>query len=433
MFDLLAARFQMGVSLGFHIVFACIGMAMPLFMAVSHWKWIKTRDPIYYDLTKAWSKGVAIFFATGAVSGTALSFELGLLWPEFMKHAGGIIGMPFSLEGTAFFIEAIALGLFLYGWERLPEKIHWGAGVLVGISGLFSGLFVVSANAWMNSPTGFDWVNGQALNIDPMRAMFNERALNMGVHMLIASIAATGFAVGGLHAWLLLKDPKNKFHQYALKISLTFGAVASLIQPISGDLLAKETAELQPLKLAAMEAHFETQAGAPLIIGGIPNEDQETLEFAIEVPYLLSILAFGDPSAIVKGLKDFNKELWPNIKLVHFSFQIMVGIGTLLMLTSGLYFFLWWRRPHMILQGKFLKLCSWMTPLGFIAVEAGWFVTELGRQPWIIYGIMKTEDALTPMPGLWIPFTLFFTIYVILALVLVWLMKRQIESIPKYS
>jgi cytochrome d ubiquinol oxidase subunit I len=186
MTDLVAARSQMALSLAFHIIFTCIGMAMPLMMATAHGLWLKTRQPVYLDLTKAWSKGVAIFFATGAVSGTALSFELGLLWPGFMRHAGAIIGMPFSWEGTAFFIEAIALGIFLYGWNRVPERIHWLAGLVVGLTGLASGFFVVSANAWMNSPTGFDWLNGQAVNIDPWAAMFNDRMLNMGVHMLIA-------------------------------------------------------------------------------------------------------------------------------------------------------------------------------------------------------------------------------------------------------
>ena len=202
--DLFAARSQMALSLGFHIIFACIGMAMPLLMARAHYLWIKTRQPVYRDLTKAWSKGVAIFFATGAVSGTALSFELGLLWPGFMEHAGAIIGMPFSWEGTAFFIEAIALGLFLYGWDRIAEKIHWCCGLVVGISGLASGMFVVAANAWMNSPAGFDWIDGAAQNIDPWAAMFNDRMLGMGIHMLIASVVATGFAVAGLHAYLLL-------------------------------------------------------------------------------------------------------------------------------------------------------------------------------------------------------------------------------------
>ncbi|MCA9399701.1 MAG: cytochrome ubiquinol oxidase subunit I, partial [Candidatus Omnitrophica bacterium] len=197
MTDLLFARYQMTVSLGFHIIFACIGMTMPFFMAVSHWKWLKTGDKVYLNLTKAWSKGVAILFATGAVSGTMLSFELGLLWPKFMEHAGPIFGMPFSMEGTAFFLEAIALGIYLYGWKRIPPYVHWFFGLLVGIAGVTSGIFVVAANAWMNSPAGFDWIDGVAINVDPVKAMFNDAWFTQALHMTLAAFMATGFGVAG--------------------------------------------------------------------------------------------------------------------------------------------------------------------------------------------------------------------------------------------
>ena len=256
MTDLLAARLQMTISLGFHIIFACIGMVMPFLMVVSHWIWLKKREPVYYELTHAWSRGVAILFATGAVSGTVLSFELGLLWPTFMEHAGPIFGMPFSLEGTAFFLEAIAIGLYLYGWNRMPEWIHWASGAVVGVSGLASGFFVVAANAWMNSPVGFDWVNGQAINIDPIQAMFNAAWPSQSIHMAIAAFVATGFGVAGVHAILLLKDPRNRLHQAALIIALFFGASAALLQPLSGDYSAKDIAKRQPLKLAAAETMF---------------------------------------------------------------------------------------------------------------------------------------------------------------------------------
>jgi cytochrome d ubiquinol oxidase subunit I len=195
--NFMAARSQMALSLGFHIIFSCIGMVMPFFMAVSHFLWLKTGNPVYQNVTKAWSKGVAIFFATGAVSGTVLSFELGLLWPTFMKHAGPIFGMPFSLEGTAFFIEAIALGFFLYGWNRFNRWFHWFTGVVVGISGLASGILVVAANAWMNSPTGFDLIDGKYTNIDPIKAMFNPAWFSQALHMSVAAFAATGFCGGG--------------------------------------------------------------------------------------------------------------------------------------------------------------------------------------------------------------------------------------------
>ena len=271
-------------------------------MAVSHYQWIRTNQDVYKNLTKAWSKGVAIFFATGAVSGTVLSFELGLLWPTFMRHAGPIFGIPFSLEGTAFFIEAIALGFFLYGWDRFNKWFHWITGVVVGLSGLASGILVVSANAWMNSPDGFDFVNGQYLNIDPIDAMFNDAWFSQALHMTLAAFASTGFAVAGVHAAMILQKKNVLFHSKAFKIAAIFAAVAAILQPISGDFSAKDVARRQPAKLAAMEAHFHTQKSAPLIIGGIPDVKNKKVDFAIELPGMLSFLAHGDFESEVKGL-----------------------------------------------------------------------------------------------------------------------------------
>jgi len=427
--DLLAARLQMAISLGFHIIFASIGIAMPFFMALSHWRYLKTKDPLYLSLTKAWSKGVALFFAVGAVSGTALSFELGLLWPEFMKHAGPIIGMPFSWEGAAFFIEAIALGLFLYGWEKLPPLLHWFTGLVVGISGVLSAFFVICANGWMNSPQGFDWVEGMAANIRPYEAMFNRAALGQGVHMVIAAFVATGFAVAGLHALLYLQGHHRRFHLEALKIALLFGSVAALIQPISGDLLAKEVAVRQPEKLAAMESLFVTQRRAPLVIGGVPNVEERTVDYGIQIPALLSFLAHADLNAEVKGLDAFPREEWPPVLIVHIAFQIMVGLGSLLALIATLSLLGFWRWKKILEHPLFLKALVVAMPLGFIAIEAGWTVTEVGRQPWIIYKVMKTADAVSPMPGLVYTLILYVGLYLFLALLLVWLMKRQVTSL----
>lgn len=429
--DLLAARLQMALSLGFHIVFACIGMTMPFLMAIAEYKWIKTGQQVYLDLAKAWSKGVAIFFATGAVSGTVLSFELGLLWPTFMEHAGPIFGMPFSWEGTAFFVEAIALGLFLYGWDRLRPWVHWGTGLVVGISGVASGIFVVAANAWMNSPAGFDWVNGQAINVDPVAAMFNDAWLSQAIHMTLAAFIATGFAVAGLHAFLLLKDRSNVFHRKALKIALAVGAVAAILQPISGDYSAKDVAERQPAKLAALESHFETSTSAPLIIGGIPDEDNREVNYAIRIPGMLSFLAHGDINAEVTGLDQIPEEEWPPVLITHIAFQIMVGAGMLMMIVGLLFLFLYWKKRPQLYRRWFLWLVGICTPLGFIAVEAGWTVTEVGRQPWIIYGIMKTEDALTTMPGIQYSLYMICGLYLLLTGVVSWLMYRQVITLSK--
>lgn len=428
--DFIAARSQMALSLGFHIIFSCIGMVMPFFMAVAHYYWLKTNNVIYKNIAKAWSKGVAIFFATGAVSGTVLSFELGLLWPEFMKHAGPIFGMPFSLEGTAFFIEAIALGFFLYGWDRFNKWFHWFTGVVVGVSGLLSGILVVAANAWMNSPTGFDFVNGEYLNIDPIKAMFNDAWFSQALHMCLAAFVATGFAVAGVHALMIVKKKNVVFHSKAFAIAAVFACVAAILQPLSGDHSAKDVAKRQPAKLAAMEAHFHTQKNAPLIIGGIPDEKNKKVNYKLELPGFLSFLAHGDFQTEVTGLDSIPEELHPPVAITHYAFQVMVGLGTLMALLAIIYFIALWKKKKWLNSQWLLKLFVIATPMGFIAVEAGWTVTEVGRQPWIIYGIMKTADAVTPMPGIVYSFYLFTAIYISLAVIVIFMLYRQIKMVP---
>jgi cytochrome d ubiquinol oxidase subunit I len=428
--DFIAARSQMALSLGFHIIFSCIGMVMPFFMAVSHLYWIRTGKPVYLNITKAWSKGVAIFFATGAVSGTVLSFELGLLWPEFMKHAGPIFGMPFSLEGTAFFIEAIALGFYLYGWNRFNKWFHWITGVIVGVSGLASGILVVAANAWMNSPSGFDFVNGEYLNIDPIAAMFNDAWFQQALHMCLAAFVATGFAVAGVHALMILKKKNVLFHAKAFRIAAIFGTVAAVLQPLSGDISARHVAKHQPAKLAAMESHFETSASAPLIIGGIPDVENKKVDYAIEIPGFLSFLAFHDFNAEVKGLNDIPEENHPPVAITHFAFQVMVGLGILLVLISLLYFIALVKKKSWLEKRWLLKLFVVSIPLGYIAIEAGWTVTEVGRQPWIIQGVMRTKDAVTPMPGIVYSFYIFTAVYLSLAFIVTFLLYRQIKMVP---
>ncbi len=422
--DLLAARSQMALSLGFHIVFASIGIAMPFLMAASHWLYLRTHDPIYKTLTKAWSKGVAIFFAVGAVSGTALSFELGFLWPNFMKYAGPIIGMPFSWEGSAFFIEAIALGLFLYGWDRMSQWKHWGSGLVVGISGIASGLFVICANGWMNSPTGFEWNGGDPIHINPWAAMFNDAALIQGLHMIAAAFEAVGFSVAGIHALLWLRSGYS-IHQKALKIALLFGASAALIQPILGDFSAKSVARRQPVKLAAMESLFETQKRAPLLVGGLPNVDKGETYYGFEIPGLLSFLAHGRFDAEVKGLNEFPREEWPPVLIVHLAFQFMVGIGTLLAAIGLMSLYGIWKSSRWLNSPWFSKLLVVLTPFGFLALEAGWVVTEVGRQPWIIYGLLRTSEALTPRPGVSYSFSIYTIVYGFLAFVVAILLVRQ--------
>ncbi len=429
--NIFAARSQMAMSLAFHIIFAVIGIGMPLLMVIAEWRWLRSKDEVYLTLAKRWAKGTAILFAVGAVSGTVLSFELGLLFPKFMGSAGAIIGMPFSLEGFAFFTEAIFLGIYLYGWNRVSPKAHLFAGLMVAVSGLLSGVFVVIANAWMNTPTGFSLVDGKFVDINPIAGMMNPGAFPQTLHMTLAAYAATGFIVAGIHALMLLREKNNRFHQLALAIALTVGGIASILQPLSGDILAKTVAKNQPIKLAAFEGHFETETGAPLRIGGIPDEEAKTTRYALEIPFALSILAAGDPKATVKGLNDFPKDEHPPVAIVHFAFQIMVGCGMLMMAIAVWGAWRWWRSRQKK-TGKwfdeqwFLRALIIAAPLGFIALETGWVVTEVGRQPWIIYGIMRTADAVTPMPGLIVPFITFTILYLLLAIATAWLLYQQV-------
>lgn len=427
MSDLLAARAQMALTLGFHIIFASIGVAMPFLMALVHHRYLKTQDPELLRLTKAWSKGVAIFFAVGAVSGTLLSFELGLLWPKFMDRAGAIIGMPFSWEGAAFFVEAVAIGLFLYGWDRMPARIHWASGLVVGISGVLSAMFVVCANGWMNSPAGFDWNHGDPINIDPWAAMFNSAALVQGIHMVFAAFEAVGFAVAGVHAWAWLRW-RQPIDRTAIKYAFLVGAVAAILQPLVGDLAAKSVARRQPAKLAAMEAHFETMPSAPLIVGGIVDQDAGVVKYGFKIPKLLSFLAFADFNAPVKGLNEFPRDRQPPVAVVHYAFDTMVGLGTLLALIGAVGIFGFWRKQLWVEGPRFAKLLILCVPLGFVALEAGWVVTEVGRQPWIIYEILRTADAVTPRPGIVYSFVFYVGMYVALAAVVTILMVRHVRN-----
>ncbi|MEO5721264.1 MAG: cytochrome ubiquinol oxidase subunit I [Chthoniobacterales bacterium] len=428
--DFLFARSQMGMSLGFHIIFAAIGIGLPVLMAIAEAAWIRTGNPVYLDLAKRWARGASILFAVGAVSGTVLSFELGLLWPGFMAKAGAIIGMPFSLEGFAFFMEAIFLGVYFHGWDRLSPWWHWTSGVMVALGGVLSGVFVVTANAWMNAPAGFKIVDGKITDIDPVAAMLNPASAHEVIHMTLAAFVATGFAVAAVHAFFLLRDRQSEFHRRALGMALAVGCGCAPFQVWSGDYSARAVASLQPAKLAAMEGLYHSMKGAPLMIGGVPNDKTRTNAYAIQIPRALSLLVARDPGAWVAGLEEFPRADWPNVKLVHWSFDFMVACGFYLLACSIAAAWLWWRKRGLPDARWFLRSIVLAGPLGFLAIEAGWMVTELGRQPWIIYGVMRTKEAVTPMPGIAVPFISFTVLYLFLSVIVVVLLRRQFLEAP---
>jgi cytochrome d ubiquinol oxidase subunit I len=424
------ARSLMAMSLAFHIIFAALGIGMPLLMAIAEGMYLRTGQPVYLELSKRWSRGTAVLFAVGAVSGTVLSFELGLLWPGFMEKAGAIIGMPFSLEGFAFFTEAIFIGVYLYGWNRLSPFLHWLSGLAVAVSGIFSGIFVVTSNAWMNSPAGFKMVDGKITDIDPIAAMFNQASFHEVLHMTLAAFVATGFAVAAVHAFFLLRNPNSLFHRNALGIALALACVSIPLEILSGDHSARVVSRLQPAKLAAMEALYRTQTGAPLLIGGIPDDETRTTGYAIGIPRGLSLLLADNPNARVVGLEEFPQNDWPNVRIVHWSFDIMVASGMAMLALAVWSGWLWRQRRPPTGHPPLLRALVAAGPLGFVAIETGWVVTEVGRQPWIIYGVMRTQDAVTPMPWIAAPFVAFTVLYIFLAFIVFFLLRRQFLETP---
>jgi cytochrome d ubiquinol oxidase subunit I len=346
-----------------------------------------------------------------------------------MRLAGPIVGLPFALEGFAFFAEAIFLGVYLYGWNRVGPRAHLAAGLMVALAGTASAIFVVMVNAWMNTPVGYQLAaDGSLASIDPLRGMQSPNALEQALHMVVAAYAATGIAVAGIHAWMLLRGRNPEFHRRALAIALMLGAPAAVLQPISGDLSARTVAVTQPVKLASLEALWETQRGAPLTLGGIPDEARATTRWGIDIPSGLSLLAHHDPHAEVKGLKSFPRNDWPPVVVVHIAFDLMVALGTAMALVGLWVGWVALRRRDLTTQRRLLRSLALITPFGFIATEAGWVVTEVGRQPWVVYGVMRTADAVTPMPGLVVPMTLFTLVYILLGVIVVWLIASMVRE-----
>ncbi|MGK3981672.1 cytochrome ubiquinol oxidase subunit I [Sorangium sp. So ce136] len=428
--SLLYARAQMGLSLAFHMIFAAAGVALPLIMVIADALWHRTGDRDYLEFSKRMAKGTAILFAVGAVSGTVLSFELGLLWPTFMGTFGEVVGLPFSLEGFAFFTEAIFLGIYLYGRGKLPPKLHLLSGALVALSGALSAFFVILVNACMNDPAGFTMASGRPVDIDPIAAMFSPPWKHETLHGILACYQATAFVMTGIHALVLLRHPGSPLFRKAFAVTLAIAGVTALAQPFVGHFAAVEVGAGQPAKLAAMEAHFETSARAPLLIGGLPDVERREVDHAIEIPGGLSMLLHADPDAVVPGLDAVPRDEWPPVTATHLSFQVMVAAGSAMALLAVVAAVLAWRRRGIPDQRPFLWASVLVSPLGIVAMEAGWLVTEFGRQPWIVRGAMRTRDAVTPFPHLAAPFWMFTALYVFLGVVVTYLLVRQLRAAP---
>ncbi len=414
---LLPARNQMALSLGAHIILACFGMAMPAMIFVLHRMGLR-GDDVALELAKRWSKVAGVLFAIGAVSGTILSFEMGLLWPGLMEQFGDVIGLAFAFEGISFFTEAIFLGIYVYGWGRLPGRVHSLMVVPMIISGIAGSFFVVSVNAWMNAPTGFDIVDGEVVNIDPVAAIFNSAVWLQFLHMFFAAYMVAGFCIAGVYAVGILKGRRDRHHRLGLLVPLAFALPISLLQPTVGHFAGQRIADDQPIKLAAIEGLTETEARVPTVIGGVyqegPDGEGELVgEIEVPIPGLASFLAQNSFDAEIVGLDEVPVDERPPVNIVRFSFQIMVGIGTALMGLAAWAGWRWWKRRESFDEATwFLRAIAVSGPAAIVAMETGWITTEVGRQPWIVHGIMRTEDAVTDAGWVWLTLSVLVVVYV---------------------
>lgn len=413
--NLAPARYQMAVSLGWHIVVACFGMTMPAMIFLLHRRGLRGDDRAL-ELAQRWSKVAAVLFAVGAVSGTILSFEMGLLWPGMMERFGDVIGIAFALEGVAFFVEAIFLGIYVYGWGRLPGRTHSLMLIPITAAGVAGSFLVLSVNSWMNAPTGFRLENGEAVDIDPIAAIFSDHVWLQFAHMYLAALMVTGFVMAGVYAIRLLQGHNTYLHRLGLGIPLSFAIIATPLQPLVGHFAAQQVADDQPVKLAAMEALQTTTESANLEVGGLYLDGE--LAGAVEIPVdgLLSFLAHNRFDATVVGLDAVPADERPPVGIVHASYTVMIALGTALV---GLSAWAAWRTRRHGLIGLsnstwFLRAVVIAGPAAVVALETGWITTEVGRQPWIVQGIMRTEDAVTEASYIWVTFTGVAVVYTVM-------------------
>jgi cytochrome bd ubiquinol oxidase subunit I len=406
---LLPAREQMALSLGWHIVLACFGVAFPTMIFVLHRRGIVRDDPVALDLARRWSKVSAVLFAIGAVSGTVLSFEMGLLWPGLMGRFGDVLGLPFAFEGISFFVEAIFLGIYLYGWDRLPPRRHLLMLVPMGLSGIVGSFCVVSVNAWMNEPTGFRLVHGVVTDVNPWRAMFNDGVWLQFAHMWVGAFMLVGFVVAAVYAAGMLRGRHDPHHRLGFTVPFVFASVAALLQPAIGHVLGLQVGGRQPSKLAALELALTTESPSPERIGGVAHDG--SVHWALSIPRLGSLLAENSWSEPVPGLDTIPVQDRPPINITHLAFQTMVGIGLLLAAMVLLFWFLRWRGRDLLPRKGFQCFAIVAGPLAVIALEAGWVATEVGRQPWTVWRVLRTTDAASTNAGLWWSYLAVLVIY----------------------
>src|SRR5829696_2250033 len=422
--DAVLARQMQAMSLAVHIPIVCFGIAFPAMFLFVEGLYLRTRNATYKALAKRWSKVALILFAVGVITGTILSFEFGLLWPDFMASFGEVFGLAFGLEGISFFVEAIFIAIYVYGWDRLPRRTHFLCGVPIVISGFAGSFNVIAVNGWMNNPQGFDVVDGRVTNARPWDALLNDQFWHELVHMYVAGYIVAGFIVAGVYASAHLRGRRDPYHRTGLVVALSFATLASLAQGVVGDWAGRTVAESQPTKLAAFEGLPHTTKGAPFTIGGWYDARREEVRFGIEIPNMLSLLAKHEPTAEIQGLDAVPEQDRPPINVVRFAFQTMAAIGTMLAALAAVFLVTWWRRGRLPRSAWFYRAVMVAGPLALVALIAGWVSTEVGRQPWIVYGTMRTRDAVTASDGLEVGFAALVAVYVGVAIALAWLLRR---------
>jgi cytochrome bd ubiquinol oxidase subunit I len=418
---LLQARQMQAMSFIVHIPLVCFGIAFPAMVLFVEGLWLRTGDPLYKLLAKRWSKAMVLLFAVGVVTGTILSFEMGLLWPEFMATFGDVFGVAFGLEGFSFFLEAIFIAIYVYGWDRLPPRVHLATGVPIVITGITGSLMVIAVNGWMNQPTGFRIQGGEVVDIQPWTALFNNNLWHEFVHMYLAGSIVAGFLVASVYAYGWLKGRRERHHRVALVVALTVAALTAPAQLLVGDWAARTVAVNQPIKLAAFEGLQETTKGAPFSLAG-----------GIEIPDLLSLLAFHDPNATVTGLDSVPADDRPPVTLVKYSFRTMVAIGSALAALGAWFLWVWWRHGRLPSSPWFHRALVAAGPLALVALVAGWVTTEVGRQPWVVYEVMRTEQAVTGAGGIPVGFAALALIYVAL-IAIAGVMLRRLGKQPFHA
>jgi cytochrome d ubiquinol oxidase subunit I len=420
---LLEARQMQALSFAAHIPLVCFAIAFPAMVLFVEWMYLRTGDELYRTLAKRWSKVLVALFAIGVVTGTILSFEFGLLWPNFTATFGSVFGVAFAIEGISFFMEAIFIAIYVYGWDRLSPRAHFASGIPVAIAGFMGSLMVISVNGWMNHPTGFRLSDGNVTDVHPFKALFeNTFFWHELIHMYLSGYMVAGFLIAGVYAFGRLRGRWGRYERTALVIPLTAAVLAAPANVLVGDWAGRDVADRQPTKLAAFEGLPHTQRGASLHLLGWYTDDQ--VKNGIRVPKLLSLLAFHDPNATVKGLDAVPADQRPPVNLVRVCFQLMVAIGLVLALFGALYLIVRAKRKRLPYSPWFYRFLVAAGPLSLVAIIAGWIVTEVGRQPWVVYRMMRTSEAVTGAGGVPVGYATLVIVYAGLAVAVGWILLR---------